>query len=122
MAPHQDDCIEIAGLRVTTRIGVPDEERANDQELMVDLRLVPLRAFSEMTDEIDSTVDYAAVAARVSALAAARPRKLIETLADEIVTDLLRSNPVRQIDVTIRKFILPNTDFVAVRCSRRRIA
>jgi FolB domain-containing protein len=114
------DSIEIHGLRVTSRIGVPVSERDKPQELLVDLRLSPKLLFSQMPDAIDATIDYAAVAGRVTKLAAERPRQLIETLADEIATMLLIEYSLTRVEVSVRKFILPNTDYVAVRCVRER--
>lgn len=115
-----DDEIEIRGLEVFPRIGVPAEERAEPQRLLVDLRLAPRRSFATMPDEIAATVDYFALSQRVVDLAAARPRQLIETLAEEIAGFVLREFAVQRVDVTVRKFILPNTEHVAVRCRRER--
>lgn len=120
MKPAEPDRIEVHGLRVRSCIGVPDAERDAPQELLVDLRLFPQFSFSQMPDAIAATVDYAHVAGRVSAIAAGRPRQLIETLAEEIAAALLRDYPLIRVEVRVRKFILPNTDFVAVRCVRER--
>lgn len=118
----EQDWIEIRGLQVSTHIGVPDIERAEAQQLLVDLRLRPLRSFSSMPDSLTATVDYFAVSQRVVSLAAERPRQLIEMLADEIASALIREFALGRVDVSIRKFILPNTEFVAVHCSRKRAA
>ncbi len=114
------DWIEIRGLEVDALVGVPDSERAEPQRLLVDLRLRPRREFSRMADSLEATVDYFAISQRVVALAAERPRRLIETLADEIAATVLRESAVRGVEVTVRKFILPNTEFVAVHCARER--
>ncbi len=114
------DWIEIHGLEISTHIGVPEAERACAQQLLADVRLRPLRDFSKMPDAIEATVDYQAVADRIAAIAAARPRKLIETLADEIARAILREFAIRRVEVTLRKFILPNVEHVAVRCARER--
>ena len=42
----------------------------------------------------------------------------METLAEEIAADLLGSFPIRRVAVEVRKFILPETDYVAVRIDR----
>ena len=110
--------IHIDSLRVRTRIGVPDEERADWQDVEIDLRIEPMEGFSEMGDEISRTIDYALVCERVADLAAAGPRNLIETLAADIA-DLVRSDyGARSVEVEVRKFILPQTRHVAVRCRR----
>jgi dihydroneopterin aldolase len=110
--------ILIAGLRVKTRIGVPDEERLDEQELEFDLRIQPAMAFVEMQDRLEDTIDYAKVCERVAEIASAKPRKLIETLADEIAEMILNEFHARRVEVELRKFILPQTRHVAVRCVR----
>lgn len=116
----QPDTIEIRRLRVTTHIGVPDEERAAPQTLWITLRMVPLHGFEGLADEISNTVDYYAVSLEIEALAAGRPRKLIETLAVDIAGHLLGNHPLRRVDVSIEKHILPNTECVAVHLTRER--
>lgn len=115
-----DDTIEIRRLRVSTHIGVPDEERAHPQTLWVTLRLIPMIGFDALGDDIARTVDYARVALEIESLAAARPRHLIETLAADIAAHLLSNHPLRRVAVTLEKQILPNTDFVAVHLERGR--
>jgi dihydroneopterin aldolase len=114
------DCIEIRGLQVATHIGVPEAERVNPQNLLVDLRMQPLRSFAQMPDAITATVDYFAVSQRIVALALDQPRQLIERLADDIATVVLKEFAVDRVEVTVRKFILPNTEYVAVHCVRER--
>jgi 7,8-dihydroneopterin aldolase/epimerase/oxygenase len=109
-------CID--SLRVRTHIGVPDEERAAGQELEIDLRIEPAIDFSGMEDDISRTIDYALVCDRIAELAAARPRNLIETLAGDIADLILRDFGARSVEVEVRKFILPQTRHVAVRCRR----
>ena len=98
-----------------TWIGVPDEERGSPQDLIMDVLIEPLCAFDAMDDDISRTVDYAEVALRVSELAGERPRRLIETLAVETARMILKDFHARSATVEIRKFILPETDHVAVR-------
>ena len=114
------DSIIIRGLEVPTRIGVPDVERATWQVIHAEVRLVLRRGFDTMKDDIAETIDYVSVADRVKTIAAKRPRKLLEKLASEIVTDLLKTDGVAEVDFELRKHILPGTDHVAVRMIRSR--
>lgn len=109
--------ILIDSLRVKTWIGVPDAERLEAQEIEIDIRIQPTRNFAEMHDDISLTVDYAAVGQRVSELARERPRRLIESLAQEICDMILKEFAATSAQVEIRKFILPETRHVAVRCA-----
>jgi len=104
----------IAGLRVRANIGVTDEERASPQELLLDLEITVLSDFSEMGDDIARTIDYHALVLRLTALAAARPRRLIETLASDCADEVLSHPEARSVRITVCKFILPQTDHVAV--------
>lgn len=108
------DRIRIENLELSSFIGVPEEERAAAQRLTVNLTLEPMRDFRTLQDRIENTVDYFAVGERVKALSLARPRCLIETLAESIATELLVHFPLRAVEVELRKYILPDTDFVAV--------
>lgn len=112
------DTIHIADLELSTHIGVPEEERATPQRLTVHLTLEPRRDFQDLGDAIENTVDYYVLAKAVQALARERPRRLIETLAQEIAALILERFAVRAVEVELRKYILPDTAFVAVRLSR----
>lgn len=108
--------ILIKSLSVECHIGVPDEERAQPQRLLIDATLVPRTPFADLNDDLALTADYDAASRRISAIAAERPRKLIETLAADLAAMLLQEFPLLAAEVEIRKFILPQTEYVAVRC------
>lgn len=119
-ATHPLDAIEIRRLRVSAHIGVPDEERAKPQTLLVTVLMKPSRTFSKLADDISRTVDYHTVSLEIDALAAASPRNLIETLATDIAEFLLENHHLTQVSVRIEKHILPNTECVAVEVRRNR--
>jgi len=112
------DEIHIEALEVRSRIGVPEEERAVPQRLTITLTLEPKADFRALDDRIEGTIDYAAVCETVKTLAGSRPRRLVETLAEEIAAELLGRFPLRRLRVEVRKFILPETDHVAIRIDR----
>ena len=78
------DEIRIASLELRAHVGVPAAERKKAQRLTVSLTMVPVHEFGAMDDDVARTIVSAAVAKAIRALAAERPRKLIETLAEEI--------------------------------------
>ncbi len=114
------DTIEIRRLRVTTFIGVPDEERAAAQTLWITVLMTPSQGFDGLADEIARTIDYYQISLEIEALAAARPRRLIETLATDIASHLLENHTLSHVALTIEKHILPNTECVAVHLQRCR--
>ena len=112
------DTIEIRRLQVSTHIGVPDAERAEAQTLWITVRMVPSQGFQGLADDISRTIDYYAVALEIQALAASKPRNLIETLAVETADFLLGKHPLKSASITIEKHILPDTECVAVHIER----
>lgn len=114
------DAILIEQLELGAHIGVPDAERRAPQRLTVSLQIEPRRGFDALGDEIANAVDYFAVCQEIKAFAGARPRRLIETLAEEVATLVLERFAVAAVEVELRKFILPDTAFVAVRLRREQ--
>jgi FolB domain-containing protein len=114
------DAIHVCKLELSAHIGVPEEERERAQRLTVDLRLVPDRDFRNLADNLANTVDYFSLTRRVQLLAAARPRRLIETLAEEIAVCCLEEFGVREVEVEVYKYILPDTAHVSVKVRRSR--
>lgn len=120
MAGGAQDAIIVRRLALSCFIGVPDEERAEKQTLFLSLEITPQRSFASLQDDIEKTVDYDRVATRVVQLAEDHPRKLIETLADEVAVMVLSEFPAVAVSVEIEKHILPETDAVLVRTCRVR--
>ena len=110
--------IEIRGLEVFANVGVPKEERLVPQRLLIDLRFAADLQPLALNDDLELTVDYASVSLRVAAIAEERPRRLIETLAEELAALVLVEFSLAWIEVTIRKFILPKTEWVSVSIRR----
>ncbi len=90
------------------------------QHLLISLEMsVDDFARAAQTDDIAATVDYFEVVQRVEMIVAARPRKLLETLAEEIASDLLKTFPnIKKLTLEIKKFILPATRHVSVQIER----
>jgi dihydroneopterin aldolase len=112
------DQIVISQLGVSALIGAFEEERKRPQRLRVSLVLEPRRDFKNLADTLENTVDYDAVSRAVKSLAAEGVRLLVETLAEDIAAHLLAHYPLAAVEVEVRKYILPDTEFVAVRLRR----
>jgi dihydroneopterin aldolase len=111
------DCIEIRGLLVTARVGVPDTERSIPQALEIDVSLSG--DFRQLGDDLSRTTDYAAVSEWVRRECAEQEFHLIESLADHLAKGILARFPATTAaGVEIKKFIVPGTRNVAVRVKR----
>ena len=115
-----NDHIHIEKLEVFAHIGVPDEERASPQRLIVNLTFSPTGGALKLQDDIARTVDYAAVCAEAKKFVRNRSDRLIETLADALAGHLLEVFEIQKITVELRKFVLPDTEFVSVTVTREQ--
>ena len=68
----------------------------------------------QLDDKIENTVDYFKVYELIKLISSSGERKLIETLAEEIINNIKSKFTVEEVEVRIKKFILPNTKFVSV--------
>ena len=114
MNSNEADEIHITELEVRAQIGVSEGERAQPQRLVISLTITPRNDFRALDDDLARTVDYAAVRDAVRQFAGAKPFKLIETLANDLAAHLLARFAITRIRVEVRKFILPDTRYVAV--------
>jgi len=115
------DCIHIEGLETRARIGVPDDERASDQRLTFNVTFWPKRALPDLDDEIGRAVNYASVCAEVKKFVDGRRDKLIETLAGALASHLLEVFEIYRVTIELRKYILPDVEFVSVTVTRERV-
>jgi dihydroneopterin aldolase len=114
------DCIHIEGLEVLARVGVPEEERISEQRLIFNLTFWPAHPQRVLEDDVTRTVNYAAVCAETKQFVSARADRLIETLADALATRLLETFAIEKITIELRKFILPEVEFVSVMVTREK--
>lgn len=109
---------EIVDLRVPTKIGVPAAERSRVQTIAFNVRFQILRPFQDLQDRIDRTVDYGAVAEEIRLTAERTQAQLIETLVGEVADRLIARFPLSRVEVELKKFVLPNTEYVSVTTAR----
>ena len=112
------DEIHIEQLDVFTRVGVPEEERANPQRLTVSISFWPYQQTSDLTDHIESTVNYSTVAEETKNFLRDQSVSLIETLAERLASHLLRNFPIQKLTIELRKFPLEDAKYVSVTITR----
>ena len=114
------DRIHIEQLELFARVGVPTSERSEPQRLILNITLWP--KIAELQDDIENTVNYSVVAERVKEFVRGHDYKLIETLAEETAAHLLAQFNLRKVEVEVRKFVLPDANYVSVMAVREREA
>ena len=112
------DRIHIEGLEVLTHIGVPAQERATPQPVMINVSLWPFHEARDITDKIENTVNYSVVAEETKNFICDQAVNLIETLADRLAMHLLKKFPIQKVTVEVRKFPLKDARYVSVTVTR----
>ena len=112
------DKIHIEQLDIFTRIGVPEEERANPQKLTVTISFWPYQQTSDLADHIERAVNYSAVAEETKNFVRDQSVSLIETLADRLASHLLKSFPIQKVTIELWKFALQDAKYVSVTVTR----
>jgi dihydroneopterin aldolase len=115
--PFSDE-IHIEQLEISARIGVSEEERATPQRLTVSISFWPYRQTRDMADKISQTVNYSAVAEEAKNFVRDQSLNLIETLADQVASHLLKTFPIQKVTVEVRKFPLADAKYVSVTATR----
>lgn len=106
--------IIIKDLEVFYRVGVPEEERAQPQRLLITVEMEHDFSEAAKSDDLTKTIDYFAVAQRLLRFGEGRSWKLIEKLASDIAGVVMQEFYASGVAVEIKKFIIPEAQFVAV--------
>ena len=112
------DEIHIEQLDIFTRIGVPEEERANPQKLTVSISFWPYQQPGDVANHIERAVNYSAVAEETKNFVRDQSVSLIETLADRLANHLLKSFPIQRVTIELRKFALQDAKHVSITVTR----
>lgn len=97
------DEVFLEGMRFYAFHGHNPEERIQGQRFVVDVRIgTDLRAAGQ-TDDLSETVNYSQVFKRVREIVEGPPKSLIEAVAEEIATVVLRDFAASSVSVSVRK-------------------
>jgi FolB domain-containing protein len=117
-----NDVITLADLEVSYHVGVPDEERARPQRLLLTVELEHDFSRAVAADDVARTINYYDVSRRLLALGEGRSWRLIETLAADVARLVVAEYGAARATVEVKKFILPEARHVSVRTTHPRPA
>lgn len=112
------DVICIQDLEVFYHVGVPDEERAAAQRLLLTVEMEADFAEAAASDDLSKTIDYFAVSQRLLKFGEGREWRLIEKLAVEIAVCVRDEFGAARAMVEVKKFVVPEARWVSVRVAR----
>ena len=112
--------ISIVDLEVFYHVGVPEEERARPQRLLLTLEMESDFAAAASTDSIADTVDYFAVTRLLLKFGDGRSWKLIEKLASDIAATVMAEFNVSGLTIEVKKFVIPQARHISVSMNCRQ--
>jgi len=112
--------ISIIDLEVFFSVGVPDEERAKPQRLLLTVQMEFDFSSAAISDRITKTIDYFAVAELLLKFGEGRSWKLIEKLANDIADKVLSEFQPQGVTVEVKKFPIPQARHVSVSLTKTR--
>jgi len=112
--------ITIVDLAVFFHVGVPDEERAQPQKLLITVDMTYDFSSAAVTDRVTKTIDYADVAQKVAKFGEDRSWKLIEKVATDVADLILNEFHPEAVTVHVKKFPLPQANHVSVTVTQTR--
>jgi 7,8-dihydroneopterin aldolase/epimerase/oxygenase len=106
--------ISITDLEVHYRVGVPDEERARPQRLLLSIEMEFDFSAATRSDSIADTIDYFAVSQRLLKFGDGKSWKLIEKLAGDICEMILAEFRPQRVTIEVKKFPISQARYVSV--------
>ncbi|HKM14962.1 MAG TPA: dihydroneopterin aldolase [Marinospirillum sp.] len=116
----QQDTIFIEKLSFLASIGVFEWEKQVEQTLVLDIELSTNIRPAAATDDLNLTLNYAAISEQVILLAQSQHHDLIETLAEKLAAMLLENFNTQQVTLTLRKpNAVPAAGSVGIKITRQ---
>ena len=109
--------VAIHDLRVKTCIGVPKQERAKPQEVLISIWAEIDTRPAAKSDDVKKSINYADLAQDIQDLAGTE-RKTIERFAEDIASMALKKYRPDRVNVHIRKFSLPGAECAGISICR----
>jgi len=116
------DQIIIDDLQLQYKVGTLPKERTETQSISVSLIIETDLTAAANTDDLTKTINYQEITQLLENLGQNKHWHLIETLASDIANEILTRFEVYRVTVLVKKFAIPNADFVAVKISRQKHA
>ena len=112
--------IELVDLEVFYHIGVPEEERAKPQRLLVSVELGFDFSAAAVSDRLERSINYQEIASDLLKFGEGRSWKLLEKLATNIAENILARYKPQAVKVEVKKFPIPQARYVSATVTRAR--
>jgi D-erythro-7,8-dihydroneopterin triphosphate epimerase len=93
----------IKNLRVSIILGVYEEERHRERDVIINARLEYDSTQARKTDALEDALDYKQIRDHLVAVVSGTRFKLIETLADRLLAELIKDTRILKVQLEIDK-------------------
>jgi len=93
----------IKNLRVSSILGVYEEERRKERDIVINIRLEYDATEAVESDALEDALDYKQVRDRIVNFVEGTQFKLLEKLADGIIQELIRDPRIRKLHLEVDK-------------------
>lgn len=97
------DLVFIEGLKAKAVIGVYEWEKTIQQDLVFDLEMEHDNRIPAATDDLSKTLDYESISNFILVFCQKHQYELIETLAESLCAELIRTFCLQSLTMTLRK-------------------
>jgi dihydroneopterin aldolase len=97
------DTLILKECRFLSAIGITPEERAQKQEVIIDVEFPTDTGKAAASDRIEDTVDYFAVYEAMKELVESQEFNLVEAMGEAIARRIFERFPVSEVTLTVRK-------------------
>lgn len=112
--------ITIVDLEVHYCVGVSDAERAQPQKLLLTIEMAYDFSTASVSDRVEKTINYQAVADDLLKYGEGRSWKLLEKLVANIGDFILNKYRPQSVLVEAKKFVIPQARYISVSLTRAR--
>lgn len=115
------DKILIKGLRISTIVGLLPHEREYEQDLVLDIKISHNLKEAGKTQDLNASVNYAAVADFCKKFVVSRKAELLETLGYELCREIIQRFNVAKVSIKLKKIsIVSMTKYVGIKISLKK--
>jgi 7,8-dihydroneopterin aldolase/epimerase/oxygenase len=114
------DKIFIKNLILPCKVGITEEERVKKQNVIFDIEIFCDLNRAGSTDDVDQTIDYYATKDNIAAMVTKGEFKLLESLAENVASIVLKKIQVSSVSVAVKKEKYSQNPVLGIEISRDR--
>ena len=115
------DRIFVKNLVLGCAVGVSEEERRTKQNVVVDIEIFCSLKHAGTSDNLKNTISYSEVQDSVTELVCRSEFRLLETIAENITTLILKNPDAGKVTVAVKKEKFSNQPIMGIEITRDRL-